>query len=100
MIGDQLGFELHDRATRGEPLSAAEQVQLARWYAQKDEEEAAAFAYQFVDIDTKTIQAQIEAALAKLTAITSHIQQLSTENEAIRREITRLQNQFAATNPA
>lgn len=32
MISDELGQKLHDRATRGEPLTAEEQEQLRRWY--------------------------------------------------------------------
>ena len=35
----QDGLYLHDRATRGEPLSAAEQARLHRWYGEQDRAE-------------------------------------------------------------
>jgi hypothetical protein len=44
MIPDDVGKQLHDRATRGEKLSDAEQSSLDAWYAEKDREEAALFA--------------------------------------------------------
>ena len=37
---DKIGLQLHDRATRGNVLNAAEQTQLQLWYAAQDEEEA------------------------------------------------------------
>jgi len=36
--------ELHDRATRGLALTAAEQIQLDNWYAEQDEAEHRRFA--------------------------------------------------------
>jgi predicted HTH domain antitoxin len=36
MISDELGHQLHERATRGQRLTAEEQAQLASWYAEKD----------------------------------------------------------------
>jgi hypothetical protein len=32
MVSDELGKQLHDRATRGQDLSLEEQAQLAAWY--------------------------------------------------------------------
>ena len=43
-IPADLGQRLHDRATRGESLSADEQVQLREWYALQDHAEAARLA--------------------------------------------------------
>ena len=40
-VSDELGKTLHDRATRGYPLSDEEHVQLQRWYDEQDAEEAA-----------------------------------------------------------
>ena len=39
MIPDEIGQKLHDRATRGDTLTAEEQEQLGRWYADHDQEE-------------------------------------------------------------
>ena len=40
MVSDELGKQLHDRATRGEALSPEEQAQLKDWYATQDRAEA------------------------------------------------------------
>ena len=37
MISDEIGKQLHDRATRGEVLTAEEQSQLSKWYAAQDQ---------------------------------------------------------------
>lgn len=44
MNTDDLAQQLHARATRGEMLSADEQVQLDQWYVRQDQEEAALLA--------------------------------------------------------
>ena len=41
MNSNDVGERLHDRATRGEVLTAEEQVQLNGWYALRDRNEAA-----------------------------------------------------------
>ena len=41
MISEELGTQLHDRLTRGQPLSAEEMEQLQAWYAQNDQEDLA-----------------------------------------------------------
>jgi hypothetical protein len=41
MLSDELGMQLHDRETTGEPLTAQEKAQLEAWYAQKDAVESA-----------------------------------------------------------
>jgi hypothetical protein len=40
MISDDSAKQLHDRATRGETLSAEEQKQLENWYASQDTAES------------------------------------------------------------
>ena len=39
MNSDDLGQDLHDRATRGEQLSPENQMQLEAWYAAQDRAE-------------------------------------------------------------
>jgi len=39
MISDNLAKQLHDKATRGELLSAEDQAQLENWYALQDNAE-------------------------------------------------------------
>ena len=41
MNSNGVGERLHDRATRGEVLTAEEQAQLNEWYAERDRAEAA-----------------------------------------------------------
>jgi GH24 family phage-related lysozyme (muramidase) len=41
MLSDELGMQLHDRETIGEPLTTQEKAQLEAWYAQKDAAETA-----------------------------------------------------------
>src|SRR5437867_1552803 len=41
MSTDQQAQHIHDRATRGEPISAEERSQLDQWYARMDAEEGA-----------------------------------------------------------
>jgi hypothetical protein len=41
MVSDEIGMQLHDRETIGEPLTAQEKAQLEAWYTQKDVAEAA-----------------------------------------------------------
>lgn len=42
MISDEFAKELHDKATRGEPLSNEAQAQLENWYALQDQAESLA----------------------------------------------------------
>ena len=42
MVSDDFIKQLHDRATRGEILSAEEQKQLENWYASQDSAESKA----------------------------------------------------------
>jgi hypothetical protein len=36
MISDELGYQLHDRVTRGETLTVEDQARLEAWYAAQD----------------------------------------------------------------
>ena len=54
-----LNQQLHDRATRGEPLSVAEQAQLEQWYASLDQAESQSLAV------GKPLGVAAELALAK-----------------------------------
>lgn len=94
MSRDHLGQQLHDRATRGEALSAEEQAQLEEWYAQHDREEAAALGSALSPQRNAQLQGQIDAAMAQLLTVTQRIQTLAAENEAVRQEVSALQQQL------
>jgi hypothetical protein len=84
MVSDEVGKQLHDRATRGEPLSAEEQVLLEDWYAAQDEAEAAQLGLNTNPINP--LQAHIDSALAQLASSTERIQTINKENETLRGE--------------
>jgi len=94
MISDDQAKQLHDRATRGEPLSAEEQAQLEKWYALQDNAESRALGLTAAEKTPATVQAQVDAALAQLTTVTKRIQEIAVENESLRREITTLRRQL------
>ena len=75
MVSDTPGKSLHDRATRGETLSDEEQLQLENWYDQQDAFEGKLLNRPSQKDSTARLQAQVEAALTQLTAISKRIQE-------------------------
>jgi hypothetical protein len=94
MISDKQGAQLHDRATRGEELTPAEQEQLAVWYAGQDSAERDALPLEDVE-DVAALQTQVQAATKQLAIVTGRIQGVTAENETLRREITALRQRLA-----
>ena len=95
--------QLHDRATRGVPLSTEEQALLVEWYAQQDREEWELLSQPAPSKDVDELRSQVESALAHLAALTRRVQSQASENEAVRKEILALQQQLAersTTQPA
>lgn len=79
--------ELHDRATRGQPLTDPEKAQLAAWYTQQDEVENNLINAAKTPQTTEVLQAQSKAALGQVAVMTQRIQDLMCQNEELRREI-------------
>jgi cell division septum initiation protein DivIVA len=100
MSGDDIARQLHDRATRGETLSAEEQAQLDQWYERQDQAEGAALAKSSSPQSVAELQAQVDAATAQLLTVTQRIQALTAENEAVRRDIADLQRQLTQKTTA
>ena len=96
---DQLMQQLHDKATRGNLLSAAEQAQLDAWYVAQDAAEGQLLAEILPPQRLADLQADVQAAVTQLRAVTLRIQVLSAQNEAIRQEVTALQQQLAQQTP-
>lgn len=95
MIDDEQGRELHDRFTRGEPLTGEEQASLQTWYDAQDQAEASQLGVAISHPDLAGLRVRVDAALAQLQEVTSQIRQLSEGNEALRRETTALRRQLA-----
>ena len=91
MPTDTLPTQLHDKATRGIPLSADEQAELDAWYAEQDRAENHLLGVTGAPESPADLQAQVEDALNQLLKTTQKIQELTAQNEAVRREITELQ---------
>jgi peptidoglycan hydrolase CwlO-like protein len=95
MVSDDLAKQLHDKATRGESLSPEEQIRLEKWYVLKDNGESETLGLSAPEKTLATLQAQVDAALAQLIAVTKRIQEVASENEALRHEIAILRHQLA-----
>jgi septal ring factor EnvC (AmiA/AmiB activator) len=95
MVPDELGKQLHNRATRGEALSTEEQAQLENWYATQDRAESDQLGLTAAAETVASLQIQIDSALTSLAAITRRVQEIAEENQALRREIAALCRQLA-----
>jgi peptidoglycan hydrolase CwlO-like protein len=89
-------IQLHDRATRGLPLTEAERTRLEAWYAEQDAEESLTLKAQPAPM-VGYLNEQISGTLRQLQEMTARIQTLTSENEALRQEIADLQRQLTQT---
>ena len=95
MIADELGQQLHDKATRGGALTAQEQAQLDEWYRQRDAAESQSMARANTEGTVAALRGQVAEALAQMQAVAADIQNLAGANEALRREVAALQERVA-----
>jgi hypothetical protein len=101
MVSDELGMQLHDRDTLGQPLTAKEQAQLAEWYAAKDAAEAAMFAATQATLpNLAALETQVDCAIAELAVSAQRLQQIAVGNKSLRKEITGLKQQLATPRSA
>lgn len=100
MISDESGMQLHDRWTRGQTLTAEEQVHLEAWYQQQDAAEAQQLNQVFTAAGISDLQAQVEMALTQLAAAIQRVQQITAKNEGLRQEISALRQQLATPKSA
>ena len=105
MGANATGQQLHDRATRGETLTEAEQGSLASWYERQDAEEAALLGASapMTEAALRHLRGEVEAASARMLAATQAIQAQVAENERLRQEIAALTQrlaQSASSQPA
>ena len=93
-------MQLHDRATRGEVLTAEERSQLEDWYIVQDAHESESLQQSSTLPDVSQLRAQIDAALASLTLTAQRIQQATAENETLRDEVAALRQQLNSAKSA
>ena len=98
MLANELGQQLHDRATRGGVLSADERAQLEAWYDEMDHAEMARLNLAARTKNFDFLQAEIDAAQAQILVTVKRIQKTEKENDALRREITALEDLLAQKN--
>jgi hypothetical protein len=88
MLSDELGMQLHDRETTGEPLTIQEKSQLEAWYAQQDAAEMIMLkANQMPLPNLVFMQDQIDTAISQLTVSVQRLEQITQENKSLREEI-------------
>ncbi len=95
MISDDLAQQLHDRATRGEKLSADEQTALESWYAQADDAEKSQLDSASAEQTLISLRGQINATLTQLSTVVKRLQAVAAENDVLRSEIVELRHQLA-----
>ena len=96
IIPDEIGQKLHDRATRGEPLTAEEQALLQNWYTRLDQEEAAQLSAAPVPSRLADLQSSVQQATAQVVEQAQRIEALTAENAQLRQEIVSLQRLLTA----
>jgi hypothetical protein len=89
------GQQLHDQVTRGEKLTPDEQAALEQWYSQEDHTEGMVLNASVAIKADGSLQRHVDATLDQLRLVTQQIQELSIENDTIRREITELRRRLA-----
>lgn len=95
MVQDDIGMQLHDRATRGEELTSEEQKLLEDWYSAEDRAEMEVLGLATKDgTAADSLRPQVDSALAQLTTVTERINTLAKANERLRRENALLRRQL------
>jgi hypothetical protein len=96
MTPEEAGQKLHDRATRGETLTAEEQELLRRWYTHHDQEEMAQLNAAPVPSPLADLQSRVQQATAQVVEQARRIETLTAENAQLRQEVASLQRLLSA----
>lgn len=75
------GQTLHDRMTRGLPLTDVEQAHLDEWYAQQDAAESLLLSTGETPKTLEGLQTQIKVALSQVALMTQRIQDLLAQQQ-------------------
>ncbi len=100
-IDNQLGQQLHDRATRGQTLTVEEQAQLQAWYDFHDQAEAELLRANWKPrFDSAAIERGILEQLDQIAVVTEKIRVLEIENAQLRQELSELRRNLAQRRSA
>jgi len=91
--------DLHDRLTRGEPLSEEEYQAVQAWYAEQDQLERSLINRQQSSDVIAQLQQEISQTAHQLEIITQQMTTTISANTALRQEISRLQARLAQLAP-
>jgi hypothetical protein len=94
MLTNQQAQSLHDRATRGEAVSAEEQADLEAWYAVQDENETVCLQLGQSSA-IPALRANLGSAEAELQTVSRKIHEITAENDSIRRDVVSLRVKIA-----
>jgi hypothetical protein len=92
--------QLHDRATRGQDLSATERAELDAWYAEQDVAQSALLNGTRAPQDLAELRAQVDEAMSRLQIVTRQIAAQTAENERLRQDNTALQRDLLEARTA
>ncbi len=95
MEADDDGAQLHDKATRGVALSAAERERLDAWYAAQDAAEQALLGQDAPSLTVAVLHSQIAAAVAQLQVAARRVNELAAQNAALQEENAALHHRLA-----
>jgi hypothetical protein len=85
MTPNDVGQQLHDKATRGLPLTPGDQVLLNAWYARLDEEERLELTPRQQQSPAGVVQAESNELLGEMLRTAQEIQALKAQIEQRRR---------------
>jgi hypothetical protein len=98
MNSNELGQQLHDKATRGASLTPQEQNSLDAWYAQEDATEKESLHSGGNGENVGAIREQVDAALEQLGVAIRRVQEIAAANESLRQEVSALQHRLAQSS--
>jgi peptidoglycan hydrolase CwlO-like protein len=94
MKSDNLAKQLHDKFTRGKPLSSEEQTLLEEWYTHHDEIENNLLVNSYEKTRVESLQNQVNTALNQLMTVTKQVQEIAVENETLKSEVHELREHW------
>ena len=77
-------------------MSAEERTELDGWHAAQDRAETTLFSRQSSEPAVVELRSQVKSALERVATLTRTIQQLTAENDSLRRDVDALRRQLAA----